>query len=231
MSVINRIPLINTILSGLTSEQLTTLRSCVNGQGGTPVFRSCKPLAEVKLTASDKGIKPIRLEVKDPTLAQQIYEGYLIYTDDGCWVISFANDGAQCLLILSIDEDLNVTIESTCCSVLELRSELDDVLNAGGGGGSSGGTQLYNHHIIISPDPNRKYVNIISTKAEQFVGAGSGFEGLTNDVHTINVKYVGNASIYYYGGYILKVSHMTAEGTIEVLDFDSQSYTDEVTPL
>lgn len=135
MSVINKVPLINTILSGLSKEQLQSLRDLVNGDytKSDVIFRTCKPLGENKLTAADKGIKPIQIEIKNPVAAQQIYEGYLIYTDDGCWVISFANDGAQCLLILTIDENLNVEIESACCSVLELRSELDDQLTADGG--------------------------------------------------------------------------------------------------
>lgn len=138
MSVINKIPMIQTILGALTEEQVATLRTCINGQGPAPVFRTLKAVSTNKFSVSDKGIKPIQLELKELTAGSNMIAGYLIYTDDVCAVICYAAEEAQGLVIANIDtETFDVTFEvAQHLSILELRSELDDILGAGSSAGT-----------------------------------------------------------------------------------------------
>lgn len=132
MSAINKVPVIKSILGGLDATQLTTLNNCINGLGGTPIFRSLKPTSSSPLTADDKGIKPIRLETKSVIGGSSLYEGYLIYTDDICAVINFASEEIQSLFVLIIDtttKECEIKVQNI--SILELRSELDDIIGAG----------------------------------------------------------------------------------------------------
>lgn len=144
MSVINRLPLINEILSSLSAEQLSSLRDCINGQGDAPIFRSLKPVASNHLTTADKGVKPIQIEPKVLLGGMNVLEGYLIYTDEICYVICVSGDKNQALGLLHINPTTcEAEFVNGALTILELRSELDDVLNAGGGsGGGSGGNEI-----------------------------------------------------------------------------------------
>ena len=102
MSVINRIPLLDTILSKLNGTMLGALKDCIDGKGPAPVFRTLKPYAEGQITASDKDkVQPVLLELNAQT-AQSVYKGYLIYNDEVCALIGYADEGGSLLTIITI---------------------------------------------------------------------------------------------------------------------------------
>ena len=129
MSTINKKPYINTVLESLTPEEKATLKSLINGEGDAPVFRSILPYGSPKLTASDKGIKRVDLEVST-LLASNVYRGYLIYNDSLCVLIvyySFKNQGLKLIkLELGNDGFWEYNLKPCELGIVELRSELDD---------------------------------------------------------------------------------------------------------
>ena len=157
MSVINKYPFINTLLGSLTSEQLKDLNDCINGQyEGSVITRTLKSWGNSLLTESDKGIYPIQLELNGP--AATTLPGYLIYTDDYCVLISYANDDACKLTIVNITmpesgSDIKWEYVSESLTVNELRSSLFDAAageGGGSGGGGSGGTVVDLRDLNIS---------------------------------------------------------------------------------
>ena len=177
MAVINKTPKLNALLGQMSDEELGSLINLINGQGAAAIFRSLKPIApaENQLTEADKGIKRIKLELAEPVGGIAVWEGYLIYNDSVCAMISYAAEEAQQLFLLEIDvaaRKAQVTVAEHV-SILELRSELADLTASGegGGGGSGGGTQLYKHVISFSltdtdgvtySDLNAIYISSIS---------------------------------------------------------------------
>jgi len=168
MSVINKYPFINTLLGSLTSEQLKDLNDCINGQyEGSVVFRTLKSWGNSLLTESDKGIYPIQLELNGP--AATTLPGYLVYTDNYCVLISYANDDACKLTIVNITmpetgSDIKWEYVSESLTVNELRSSLFDA--AAGEGGGSGGTsfeeveiKLYFSDFDVSTPLSPKLIN------------------------------------------------------------------------
>lgn len=130
MSVINEKPFIITVLESLTASNVATLKGLINGGEGDPVFRSLKYGSLSPLTTSDKGIKRAIIEL-NKDVAQQLYEGYLIYNDNYCVLIAYSSDKAQLLSLInmSLGADGLWTYEIKSCGVstIELRSELDDL--------------------------------------------------------------------------------------------------------
>ena len=151
MSVINQIPFLDTLFSDLSVEELKTLRNCVNGQGGAPVIRTLERNSSTLtlLTSSDKGIKPIVLELNKPA-AQQLYTGYLLYTDDACVVIAYASDYSPLLTIINIDmSKLTYDMLDYSVSITGLRSDLNDIITDKEGGSSEGFLKTYNAYELI----------------------------------------------------------------------------------
>ena len=131
MSVINKVPLINEILSHLNSEELTALKQCINGQGGEPIFRSLKPTSNNPLTIADYGVKPIQLELRSLLGGMSVYEGYLVYNVLMCYVICYSGVSNQGLNILKVDTaKKEAQFVNGTLSIAELRSELDDTSEA-----------------------------------------------------------------------------------------------------
>ena len=140
MSVIDKYPFINAVLTSLSDEDLASLQECVNGAGGSSVFKSILAGSPHLLKTTDKGVYPIELEVAPSGTAQTVYPGFLIYNDDYCVLISFATERSQILTVLNLTRvnDLwKSEIKPFELSITDLRSELFDV--AGGSGGGSGG--------------------------------------------------------------------------------------------
>ena len=153
MSVINKYPFINELLSSLSEQQLTTLASCINGQGAAPIFRTLKSWGSSVLSSSDKGIYPINLEMNGPSAIT--YQGYLIYTDSDCVLISYANDDACQLTIINITmpasgSDIKWEYVSEKLTINELRSCLFDA--AAGEGGGSGTVEYTYVDFVYDPD-------------------------------------------------------------------------------
>ena len=137
MSVINKYPFINAVLTSLSDEDLASLQECVNGAGGSSVFKSILAGSPHLLKTTDKGVYPIELEVAPSGTAQTVYPGFLIYNDDYCVLISFATERSQILTVLDlhlVNGLWNYEIKPFELSITDLRSELFDV--AGGGGAS-----------------------------------------------------------------------------------------------
>lgn len=127
MSVINRIPLLDTILSKLNGTMLGALKDCIDGKGPAPVFRTLKPYAEGQITASDKDkVQPVLLELNAQT-AQSVYKGYLIYNDEVCALIGYADEGGSLLTIITITGN-TYAIDAFECTITDLRSTLGDYL-------------------------------------------------------------------------------------------------------
>ena len=175
MSVINKYPFINTLLGSLTSEQLKDLNDCINGQyEGSVVFRTLKSWGDSLLTESDKGIYPIQLELNGP--AATTLPGYLVYTNDHCVLISYADDDACKLAIVNITMPttgsyIKWEYVSESLTVNELRSSLFDAAAGEGGGGGSGGIGFEEVEIkIYYSDLNAEQLqtgNIIITNTEK----------------------------------------------------------------
>ena len=188
MSVINKTPLINEILSGLSSEQLSDLRTCINGQGPAPIFRSLKPISDQHLTTDDYGVKPIHLELRTLLGGMSVYEGYLIYTAEMCYVICYSGDTNQILSVLKVDVAKNdAQFVNGALSILELRSELDDELTAEGGGGSDDAISFTTVDARVEGTQNTTVKQVY----DAYVEAGSPTD-------FVKVKY------NYYGGTIEK---------------------------
>ena len=128
MSIINKKPFIISVLETLTSEQAVALKTLING-GGDPVFRSLNPYSASLLTASDKGVKAVTLELPNAG-AQSLYNGYLIYNNTYCVLVAYSGMINQQLTLIKVDMSKKpITYEIKPCevSIAELRSELDDL--------------------------------------------------------------------------------------------------------
>ena len=184
MSVINKSPFLNGVLENLSELEVDNLYKCINGRGAKPIFRTLKPQGNNRLTASDKGVYPIILETKGPTAVT--LQGYLIYNDSDCVLISYSDDNAQLLSLAEITvpasgTDYGFEYIDEIVSITDLRSELFDLTHtdAGGGGGGGGeggsGTQLYEHKVLLDvaePGSEGYYAacKIISWESASFAG-------------------------------------------------------------
>ena len=124
------------------------------------------------LTESDKGIFRIKLEISKKR-AQDVYDGYLIYTDDYCVLIGYSWNKNQELDLINITKltggAWTFHILNCDLSILELRSELDDVVEGSGGGSGGSGTKLYLHTILVKfgfdPAKTLTLISPVSTAA------------------------------------------------------------------
>lgn len=124
MSAINKVPFLVNVLTGMSQEELTTLKQCVNGQGPDPVFRTLNPRPE-RLSVADKGVKPVKLELSG-FHAQSVYNGYLIYNDTDCVLIAWYSTKTQDITLIKIDPVKFTSKNMGTTTIIELRSEIDD---------------------------------------------------------------------------------------------------------
>lgn len=111
MSVINKKPYIQKVIESLSQENLEDLQALVNGATST-LFRSFINPSYV-FTEEDKGVAHCVLETPD-----DVYTGYLIYTDTYCVLVCYNGDKTQKMFTLKldyenkkysiVDEDLNI---------------------------------------------------------------------------------------------------------------------------
>ena len=132
MSIIDKKPFINKVLESMTAEDLATLRGLINGGGIGPVFKSLNPNASSVnlLSVADKGVKEIELELYG-SISQRLYNGYLVYNDSYCVLISYSAKKEQTLTLIKIEynsQNKRWEFKIMPCeiTILELRSELDD---------------------------------------------------------------------------------------------------------
>ena len=233
MSVINRIPLINEILGKLTSEQLSSLRSCINGEGATPIFRSLKPISNEHLTTSDKGVKPITIELATILGGMSAYEGYLIYTDEICYVICFSGDRNQGLNVLKINPSTcEAEFVNGSLTILELRSELDDALDnksdGESGGGSGSGTDVVANPELTGTESELTGLEVDDTKYKisqltipHSITVGTGAD--TED-HIFNYLTKGNDYVYAPFGYSVVIDFKDNSNQTRFIYYGAQQY-------
>lgn len=129
MSVIDKKPFINSVLESLTTEQVASLKQLINGQGAATVFRSLIEGSPAKLTATDKGVAAVKLELSGNP-AQTVYDGYLIYNNTYCVLVAYSGEKNQQLTLIEMEQNAagiwSYQILPCEISILELRSELDD---------------------------------------------------------------------------------------------------------
>lgn len=97
MSVINKKPYIETVLSSITKENLAKLIGLVNGGEGNVVFKSYINTSYA-FSTDDKGVKRIVLETKD-----KVFTGYLIYNNSHCVIVAYDSSLSQNLKIVKLD--------------------------------------------------------------------------------------------------------------------------------
>ena len=209
MSVINKNPFINELLGDLSSDELTALFACVNGQGDAPIFRTLKAWGSDLLTSDDKGVYPIKLEMNGP--AAITYEGYLVYNDDWCVLISYSSEDAQALVIINITmpesgSDIKWEKVNEQLSITELRSELFDVANGSGGGG---GTEVIANPTLAGTEDELTGIEIDGTKYA--IPSNKSNSQVTIDNETVSLEeWIANCeSGVYDSTYLGKIATVT----------------------
>lgn len=91
MSVLNKVPFINTLLNQLSQEEVSALSLLMNGQGNRTELKRIMDLPSgdrTLITAADKGVHMCSLQVKFT-----LYNGYLVYPENGslCVLIYFTD--------------------------------------------------------------------------------------------------------------------------------------------
>lgn len=219
MSVINKYPFINELLSDLSSDELTTLNHCINGQGDAPIFRTLKSWGSSVLSSEDKGVYPINLEMNGPSALT--YQGYLIYNDDWCVLIAYPNEDACQLTIINITmpesgSDIKWSYIPEKLTINELRSEMFDVAN-GSGGGEGDDAQMYSLSCQVTIDDTTIYLSGNFTfKSIKYILIWYGYTGNLDSYEDINDYFNDNPSqtiVDAVGTFLL--SHATY-----VYDFD-----------
>lgn len=197
MSVIDKYPFINAVLTSLSDEDLASLQECVNGAGGSSVFKSILAGSPYLLKNTDKGVYPIELEVAKSGTAQTVYPGFLIYNDDYCVLISFATERSQILTVLDlhlVNGLWSYEIKPFELSITDLRSELFDVAGGGSGGGGLTPEQeekLDNSLQLPSSAPAAQQLVGINTSGEQnALGIGDGLVVDSNVLKNNTIIYL-----------------------------------------
>lgn len=218
MSVINKTPLINEILSGLDEDQLLDLKACINGDGPDFVFRSLKPNSPAALTEADYGVTPVKLELNFVRGGLSLYKGYLIYTEAMCFMICYTGDANQGLMILRINPSkFEAEITNGSLTITELRSELDDELDQY----ESGGSEEEHEPIVLDlyySDLRPSLLGIEITNAEK--------KAIVDDVfsliHSKKAVYaIGNTPIYGNDNQCQQVAFGICEGNFNAVDLVS----------
>ena len=219
MSVINKTPLINEILSGLDEDQLLDLKACINGEGPDFVFRSLKPNSPAALTEADYGVTPVKLELNFVRGGLSLYKGYLIYTEAMCFMICYTGDANQGLMILRINPSkFEAEITNGSLTITELRSELDDELDQYESGGSEEEHEpiiLDLYYSDLEPVPGGAGLQIMNAEKN----------AILNDVFSLirskkAVYAIGNTPKYGDGNY-QQVAYGMCEGNFNSIDIES----------
>lgn len=125
MSVLNKVPFINLVLSSLSKDYLLTLASLMNGEGDrTELNRTLDTPSgnRTNISVSDKGVHMCSLQC-----GTVLFHGYLLYNDSYCVLIHFTD--FQRLSMFDIDAT-NKQFEtvSEYLDINELRSIVGDLL-------------------------------------------------------------------------------------------------------
>ena len=199
MSAIDKKPFIIKALETLSVSDLETLKNLVNGgvsnelSGGN--FRSLiNP--EHYITENDTGIHEITLEISR-NRAQNLYKGYLVYNiiDENeyyCFLIYYSTPDQQTIGIVKVELNNPHSTYLFCnpLTILELRSEVNDVLMAKGGSSGSvtgGGTLWYQHLFTLRGAYQGNDVRICLTMSQD---ASSRFISFTNSAFSTNYTTV-----------------------------------------
>lgn len=208
MSVLNKVPFINSVLNELGEENLGTLRSLMNGSGDrTELLRTTNVPAgnRVRISAADKGVHLCSLQV-GPTL----YHGYLLYKEK-CVLIHFTD--FQSLSIFEIDVAHNqIHTVSEYLDINELRYIVNDLLMDMGElihvqvDDIESGTEPEGKAIVSDGEGGAKWGDIIHTietnditqltKAQlDSLKAGDVVNKITgNEKHSYHVSYKGTGA-------------------------------------
>lgn len=170
MSTINKKPFIKSLIESLTADQLKTLSTLVDGGGNrTSILRtlSIKPAGNrTNITVIDKGVKLCNLEAN-----YSLYNGYLIYNDDYCVLISFTDSQKLLMLEISADKHDFATIDEEL-NVLELRmylSESEDHITANE---IDSGDEAAGHVLAADGEGGTEWMNISEAITEDNVESG-----------------------------------------------------------
>ena len=134
MSVINKKPFIKTLIESLSDADLAALRTMIDGGGSQTVLMRTTSNTFVnsertRITNSDKGVHRCSLEVQGGLYT---WNGYLIFNDTHCVLIYYTNN-FQTLGWLKVHPDFqSIEYIGEELSIIELRSELDDLAEIDG---------------------------------------------------------------------------------------------------
>ena len=153
MSVLNKIPFINSVLESLSSENLASLKDLMNGLGDrTQLLRTMDIPSgnRTNITSSDKGVHMCSLQV-GPT----IFNGYLLYSDDHCVLLFFTDFQRINMFDIDVAKNHLETVDEYL-DINELRSTLGDLVGETGSGrkfykfdfGFGGGADYVLTHIL-----------------------------------------------------------------------------------
>jgi len=125
MSVLNKVPFINLVLSSLSKDYLLTLASLMNGEGDrTEINRTLDTPSgnRTNISVSDKGVHMCSLQC-----GTVLFHGYLLYNDSYCVLIHFTD--FQRLSMFNIDvANKKFETVSEYLDINELRSLVGDLL-------------------------------------------------------------------------------------------------------
>lgn len=132
MSTINKKPYIKSLLESMSSDDLLMLQQLIDGGGEQIAIKRTMNLPsgdKTKISESDKGVHLCSLEME-----YSLFIGYLVYNDDYCCLIRFADSPVLKLFEINVSENHIKTIDEEL-TVVELRSELYGILGGSGEGG------------------------------------------------------------------------------------------------
>ena len=123
MSVINKKPFVASVIESLTSAQLSTLKTMMNG-GLKTLTKFSLINEDYFITTEDKGVKHISLEVSG-----NVFTGFLLYNNYYCALISYQNEYQQKLQIIKIKLSNNTyEIVDEYLDIDELREVVDNII-------------------------------------------------------------------------------------------------------
>ena len=137
MSVINKKPYIQKVIESLSQENLEDLQTLVNGATST-LFRSFINPSYV-FTEEDKGVAHCVLETPD-----DVYTGYLIYTDTYCVLVCYNGDKTQKMFTLKLDyENKKYSIVDEDLNINEFRRIVENHIT---------NLEVDNNDVVANPD-------------------------------------------------------------------------------
>ena len=161
MSLINGVPFIKTLISSMSDQQISALKTMIDGGGDQTILQRTTNNStfvgnpRTKISVSDKGVHRCSLEV---TGSLYTWNGYLIYTDSYCVLIYYSDD-FQSLGWLKVNTNNFIDFEyiNEELSILELRNELVDV-------GQSAGSVVVANPTLAGTEAELSGLSIDGTK-------------------------------------------------------------------